>query len=80
MLNSLTLVTKVSQEFYSATTYSEDNEETYTIFEDIRLPLSAERLMHEQRHVMPNHIKYESSVIYSDGLIHKFDEFTIYSS
>ena len=72
------VITKVSQEFFSATTFVENDFNLSSDFSQKRKPLTQDLLSHYSFQVVQNSVKFENLMFYSDQLINSFEEFTIY--
>ena len=63
------MITKVSEEFYSAKTYASNNEQVSSKFSTRLTPLTNSQLIHKSYEVLPESVEFNPSVIYSDSVV-----------
>ena len=80
LLDTITVLNKVSFEFFSATTYTENGKKLNSEFIPYASPLSASLINHKAFSVIPETVEYTDSYIYSDQIIGSESTFDLYSA
>jgi len=77
-LDNLSVLTKISQEFFSAPSYTENDYQTFSTFDANSTPLSQNMLQHQTYRVDKTHVLFQNLFFYSDNLIQSFTEFDVF--
>ena len=79
-ISTLLVHTRVFNEYFSASTYAENNEHLSSKFDTFSYPLTSLQVSSKILSIIPNHIEFNKAWFYTDQLIGHYSEFKTYET
>ena len=80
LMDTFKVQTKVSQQFFSASTYVDEDKQLSSVFKNHVYDLSLDFLSHANYEVSPNEITFENNIVYTDDIFKTETKFNTYEA